>query len=75
MDMAARDRAATEIVCSGLMEGIGIALDVEGRRMFITDFGGNVFTAALDGSGKRVLMFAQGNLTGIACAHVPATGR
>jgi len=75
MDMAARDRAATEIVCSGLMEGIGIALDVEGSRMFITDFGGNVFTAALDGSGKRVLMFAQGNLTGIACAHVPATGR
>jgi len=73
MDIAARDRAATEIVCSDLMEGIGIALDVAGGRMFITDFGGNVFAAALDGSHKRVLMFAQGNLTGIACA--PAAGR
>jgi len=75
MDMAERDRAATEIVCSDLMEGIGIALDVKGGRMFITDFGGNVFTTALNGSDKRVLMFAQGNLTGIAYAPVPATSR
>jgi DNA-binding beta-propeller fold protein YncE len=75
MDMAARDRAAPEIVCSDLMEGIGIALDVKGGRIFITDFGGNVLTAALDGSDKRLLMYAQGNLTGIAYAHVPATSR
>jgi hypothetical protein len=75
MDMAARDRAATEIVCSDLMEGIGIALDVKGGRMFITDFGGNVFGAALDGSNRRVLLYAQGNLTGIAYAPVPATSR
>jgi hypothetical protein len=75
MDMVARDRAATEIVCSDLMEGIGIALDVKGGRMFITDFGGNVYTAALDGSGKRALMYAQGNLTGIAYAPMPVASR
>ncbi|MFI5280712.1 MAG: 3-hydroxyacyl-CoA dehydrogenase [Gemmatimonadales bacterium] len=75
MDVAAAQRLAPEIVFPNLMEGIGIALDVKGGRMFITDFGGNVFTAALDGSDKRVLMFAQGNLTGVAYAPVPAASR
>ena len=75
MDVAAQDRAAPEILFPDLMEGIGIALDVKGRRMFMTDFGGSVYTAALDGSGRRMLMYAQGNLTGIAYAEVPAPGR
>ena len=75
MDVEAAARLAPEIVFPNLMEGIGIALDAKGGRMFITDFGGNVFTAALGGSDKRVLMFAQGNLTGIAYAPVPAASR
>ena len=54
------------------MEGIGIALDIPGNRMFVTDFGGSVYTANLDGSEKRVLLFAQGNLTGIAYAEIPS---
>jgi hypothetical protein len=57
---------APQIVVSHLMEGIGIALDVFHDRMFITDFGGNVFSARLDGSEKQNFLFAQGNLTGIA---------
>ena len=32
------------------MEGIGIALDVAGDRMFVTDFAGSVYSAKLDGS-------------------------
>ena len=49
------------------MEGIGIALDVPGDRMFLTDLAGSVYSARLDGSEKRsVCSFAQGNLTGIA---------
>ena len=55
-----------QIVVSDLMEGIGIALDVPGDRMFVTDFGGSLYTAKLDGTGKRMLLGAQGNLTGIA---------
>ena len=55
-----------EIVFDHLVEGIGIALDVPGNRMFVTDLGGSVHTARLDGSGKRELLVAQGNLTGIA---------
>jgi hypothetical protein len=55
-----------EIVFTHLMEGIGIALDVPGDRMFITDFAGSIYAAKLDGSDKHVLLFGQGNLTGIA---------
>jgi hypothetical protein len=55
-----------EIVLHDLMEGIGIALDIPGNRMFVTDLGGSIYCAALDGSGKRPIAFAQGNLAGIA---------
>jgi hypothetical protein len=71
MDADAKGRPAPEIVFTHLMEGIGIALDLKGDRMFITDFGGNVFSAKLDGSDKKVLLVAQGNLTGIAYAEIP----
>jgi len=59
-----------EIVLGHLMEGIGIALDVPNERMFITDLAGSIYTAKLDGSEKRTLLFAQGNLTGIAYAEI-----
>jgi hypothetical protein len=52
------------------MEGIGIALDLKGDRMFVTDFGGNVLSARLDGSDKKILLVAQGNLTGIAYCEI-----
>ena len=52
------------------MEGIGIALDVAGDRMFMTDFAGSVYSARLDGSEKTNFLFGQGNLTGIAYAEI-----
>ena len=52
------------------MEAIGQALDLNGGRMFITDFGGSVYSANLDGSNRRPLLFAEGNLTGIAYAEI-----
>jgi hypothetical protein len=61
---------APEIVLTHLMEGIGIALDVAGDRMFVTDFAGSVYSARLDGSGERNFLYAQGNLTGIAYTEV-----
>jgi DNA-binding beta-propeller fold protein YncE len=60
-----------EIVLTHLMEGIGIALDPDHNRMFVTDLGGNVWTAALDGSGSRPIRAVQGNLTGIAYVELP----
>jgi hypothetical protein len=61
-----------EIVFNHLMEGIGIALDLKGGRMFLTDLGGSVYSANLDGSNKKTLRFVEGNLTGIAYAEIPA---
>jgi len=66
-------RPPPEIVFSNLMEGIGLALDPKHGRMFITDFGGSVYSANLDGSDQKTLLFAEGNLTGIAYAELPAT--
>jgi DNA-binding beta-propeller fold protein YncE len=63
-----------EILTGGLMEGIGIALDPPNNRMFVTDFGGNIYVADLDGKNKRVIAAIQGNLTGIAYAEVPVHG-
>jgi DNA-binding beta-propeller fold protein YncE len=70
MDSGANGRPGPEIVVTHLMEGIGIALDLKGDRMFITDFGGNVLVAKLDGSDEKALLVAQGNLTGIAYAEI-----
>ncbi|CAB3800940.1 3-hydroxyacyl-CoA dehydrogenase [Pararobbsia alpina] len=63
-------KAAPEILVTHLMEGIGIALDVPGSRMFVTDLAGSVYSADLDGRHQRNFLFAEGNLTGIAYAEV-----
>jgi len=70
IDAKPEDRAP-EIVFAHLMEGIGIALDITGNTMFMTDLGGNVYSAHLDGTDKRILQFVQGNVTGIAFAEFP----
>jgi hypothetical protein len=62
-----------EIVFDHLMEGIGIALDRKGGRMFLTDLGGSVYSANLDGSNKKTVLMAEGNLTGIVYAEIPTT--
>jgi len=71
MDVAPGQSSVPEIVVHDLMEGIGLFLDLKGRRMFFADFGGSVYSANLDGSNKKTLLFAQGNLSGIAYAEVP----
>lgn len=69
-------RAAPEILVTHLMEGIGIALDVPGDRLFATDLAGSVYVAKLDGSQKRAVLVAQGNLSGIAYyEQQPSPGR
>jgi hypothetical protein len=70
MDVLPGKRNDPEIVFNHLMEGIGIALDPKGGRMFLTDFGGSVYGASLDGSNKKTLLVAEGNLSGIAYAEL-----
>ena len=38
--------------------------------MFMTDLAGSVYSAKLDGSNKKALLFAQGNLAGIAYSEL-----
>jgi hypothetical protein len=63
------------IIFDHLMEGIGIALDLNGGRMFLTDLGGSVYSANLDGSNKKTVLAAEGNLTGIVYAEIPGRTR
>ena len=63
-------KAEPEILVTHLMEGIGLALDLRGDRMFVTDFAGSVYVADLNGNALRTIAFAQGNLTGIAYADL-----
>jgi hypothetical protein len=70
IDVKPKSGDMPEIVLTHLMEGIGIALDVPGNRMFVTDFAGSIYSAKLDGSEERNFLYAQGNLTGIAYAEL-----
>ena len=70
MDSDLKPRPDPEVLVRHLMEGIGIALDLKGQRMFLTDLAGSVYSAKLDGSDKKLLLFVQGNLTGIAYAEI-----
>ena len=72
LEAAAGIRKEPEIVFNHLMEGIGIALDLKGGRMFLTDLGGSLYSANLDGSNQKVLLMVGGNLTGIAYAEISA---
>lgn len=72
MDVELEKRRPPEIIVTHLMEAIGIALDLKRRRMFLTDLAGSVYSANLDGSDEKTLLYAQGNLSGIAYAELPA---
>jgi hypothetical protein len=73
MDAPPGKRKDPEIIVTHLKEGVGLALDLKGGRMFITDLDGSVYSANLDGSNKKELLFFEGNLTGIAYVELPAT--
>ena len=71
MDLPANHQVAPEIVLSHLNEGIGLALDRKGGRMFVTDLAGSLYCANLDGSNMKTLVAAGGNLTGITYVEFP----
>jgi hypothetical protein len=67
IDMNKWDQA--EILTSGLKEGIGLAMDIENDRVFVTDLDGNIYRSRLDGTNHTKiysgLNLGQG-FTGIA---------
>jgi DNA-binding beta-propeller fold protein YncE len=60
-----------KILLNHLMEGIGLAMDLKRHRMYFTDLAGTVYSANLDGSDEKVLLFLQGNVTGIVYTELP----
>jgi DNA-binding beta-propeller fold protein YncE len=72
MDPLSGNRKEPEVLFTHLEEGIGLALDLKGGRMFITDYAGSLYSANLDGSNRKTLAYAEGNLTGIAYVELPA---
>ena len=72
MDPPPGNRKEPEILFTHLEEGIGLALDLKGGRMFITDYAGSLYSANLDGSNRKTLAYAEGNLTGVAYVELPA---
>ena len=72
MDPQSGSRKEPEILFTHLEEGIGLALDLKGGRMFMTDYAGSLYSANIDGSNRKMLAYAQGNLTGIAYVELPA---
>jgi sugar lactone lactonase YvrE len=71
MDPPSGGREDPAIISNHLMEGIGLALDLKNARMFLTDLGGSVYRCNLDGSEKKAILFAEGNLSGIAYTEIP----
>jgi hypothetical protein len=72
MDPQPGNRKEPEILFTHLEEGIGLALDLKGGRMFMTDYAGSLYSADIDGSNRKMLAYAQGNLTGIAYVELLA---
>ena len=70
LDAKGKEAKKQEILVNDLMEGIGLSLDLKNGRMFFSDLGGSIYSAKLDGSDKRALVVAQGNLTGVAYADL-----
>lgn len=67
-----KNRKDIQILFGGLEEAIGVALDIPGNRLYVTDLGGNVVSAKLDGSDRKTIGTKLGTLTGIAFAQVPS---
>ena len=54
-----------EILCTDLQEAIGLALDPDNDRAFLSDLGGNLYSCRLDGSERTVLFTGDEMFTGI----------
>jgi len=68
--VTAKTRTDQQVLLRDLQEGIGIALDLKGNRMFVTDLRGNLYSATLDGANRKVLRTGLGGLTGVAYADI-----
>ena len=62
-----RDKSAKEWITADVVSPSRLRLQ---RVLFLTDLAGSLYCAKLDGTEKKPLLVAQGNLTGIAYAEI-----
>ena len=70
----AGNRTDVEVVLDGLTEPIGVAVDAAGDQLYVTELGGSVHRAHLDGSGDEVIA-NSGSATGIAVSALDDLGQ
>src|SRR6266542_2310733 len=70
IDIPNGETAANRTDIELLFDGLPEPIDLKGNRMFLTDLAGTIYSAKLDGTEKKPLLVAQGNLTGIAYAEI-----
>jgi hypothetical protein len=54
------------VLATGLKEGIGLALDLRSRRIFVSDLSGAIRVMAMDGGALKTIHQCSGPVTGIA---------
>ena len=62
-----------QVLARSLHEAIGLKLDSQNKRIFVTDLGGCVYSFDLNGMNKRKMYEDQGTYTGITIAYVDNT--
>ncbi|RFU32130.1 hypothetical protein B7463_g4213, partial [Scytalidium lignicola] len=67
IDVSDLHKVVKTVLVRKMHEAIGLAIDYRNQKMYMTDLGGGLYTANLDGSGEQVLFSDLGDLTGIAC--------
>jgi sugar lactone lactonase YvrE len=67
----AMNRSDAKTLVMGLVETIGLSLDVKNNKMYFTELGGQVSEAALDGSGLKRGLLRSSSASGVAIVQVP----
>jgi sugar lactone lactonase YvrE len=57
--------ATRQVLATGMHEAIGLALDRQERRLFVSDLSGCLYRMNMDGTDFQQLISGQGHLTGI----------
>lgn len=60
-----RDSEEHEILCAGLKEGIGLAVDQKNEAVYFTDLAGHIYSSTLEGFNYRDLYSGDRRFTGI----------
>lgn len=58
-----------EVLARSLHEAIGLKLDIENKRVFVTDMGGCVYSVSLEDMKIRKMYEGQGTFTGITLTY------